>query len=181
MAKIAPVYFIYGNVENSDKEIAKLSSKIKIRLPLLGKSLAKIKNLHDLNSKTKEIKKIRIAGYPYFREMGWIRRFRGKDKRFVKKYGKEDRDARKFFSKLGKVGILLVHQPPFKILDTVGRDAPKNWQGKHAGSEIILSYIKRKQPGYVLCGHIHESHGERKIGKTKIINLGMQGYRVLEF
>ena len=80
------------------------------------------------------------------------------------------------------IDILLCHQPPYKILDTVGfKEAPKSWLGKHAGSKVILDYVKKKQPKLVLCGHIHEAKGMKKIGKTKVYNLGCSGsYQVID-
>ena len=59
--------------------------------------------------------------------------------------------------------------------------APKHWRGKHAGSKIILEYIKRKQPRYTFCGHIHEGEGSKMIGKTRVNNLGVCGYKIIEF
>ena len=71
---------------------------------------------------------------------------------------------------------------PYKILDKVAaKFAPKNWQGKYAGSKTILKYIKNKSPKYVFCGHIHEGKGIKKIGKTQVYNLGSGEYKILEF
>lgn len=179
LGKIAPTYFIYGNVEATDKEIKDLSKKIRLKLPLLGKNIKKLKNVYSLNEKIKSLKGISVAGCPYFIEKEWAMRFRNFD--YDKRHKKEDEDARRFFGKLGKVDILLVHQPPYGVLDKVSaKFAPKQWQGKHAGSHLILSYIKRKHPRFVICGHIHEARGEVRIGKTKIINLGMQQYKIIK-
>ncbi len=66
---------------------------------------------------------------------------------------------------------------PYGILDKVNGKfgAPKIWWGKHAGSKMILEYIKRYKPKYVFCGHIHEAVGKAKIGKTEVYNLGYNG------
>ncbi|MBI2672765.1 hypothetical protein HYX19_00745 [Candidatus Woesearchaeota archaeon] len=58
--------------------------------------------------------------------------------------------------------------------------APRHWHGKHAGSRLILDYIKRKQPKYSFCGHIHEAEGKKMIGKTQVYNLGVCGYKIVE-
>jgi Icc-related predicted phosphoesterase len=48
--------------------------------------------------------------------------------------------------------------------------------GEHLGSEAVLGAIEQKVPRLALCGHIHESWGERsRIGPTEVINLGPQG------
>jgi Icc-related predicted phosphoesterase len=70
--------------------------------------------------------------------------------------------------------IVISHSPPFGVLDKIT-------SGEHVGSEILLKAIKKYGPRLVLCGHIHESAGEKKMGKTKVINLGCCGsYMVLE-
>ena len=56
---------------------------------------------------------------------------------------------------------------------------PKDWIGKHAGSKVILDYIKKYQPKYVFCGHIHEGEGKAKIGKTEVYNLGVAGHKII--
>ncbi|MBI2046644.1 metallophosphoesterase [Candidatus Pacearchaeota archaeon] len=173
-------YFIYGNVEMTDSEIKKLSRKIKLKLPLLNKRIKKIKNVQNISGKIKNIERISIAGYGYFVEKDWVKRFIGNDKKYLKEHRKEDEKARKFFRKLKYIDILIVHQPPFNILDKVtAKYAPKRWKGKHAGSEIILNYIKREKPKYVICGHIHEGKGEKNIGRTKVINLGEGGFKLI--
>ena len=49
----------------------------------------------------------------------------------------------KWFSKQ-KIDILLHHQPPHGVLDKVTfKKAPKHWLGKHAGSKVILNFIKK--------------------------------------
>ncbi len=89
----------------------------------------------------------------------------------------ESKKAQGILKRFGKVDILVCHQPPYGILDKVNfPGVPKGWKGKHAGSKIILNYIKKYQPKYVFCGHIHEGEGiEDKIGKTKVIQVGRKG------
>lgn len=66
--------------------------------------------------------------------------------------------------------ILAVHTPP---LDTACDVIPG---GAHVGSASIRAIIEEFQPGYVLCGHIHECGGkEDTIGDSRIFNIGMLG------
>lgn len=179
--KIAPIYFVFGNVEIKDSEIKKENKKEKLNLPLIRGNIKKIKGLSHIGGKIKHIRGISIAGYDYFIENSWIKRFKDNDKKSLKENKKDNEKAKEFFKKLKKVDILLIHQPPYKILDKVTyKLAPKKWRGKYAGSDLILDYIKRKHPRYVICGHIHEAFGEKNIGKAKVINLGMRNYGILE-
>jgi Icc-related predicted phosphoesterase len=65
--------------------------------------------------------------------------------------------------------VLAVHSPPKGHVDVSGA-------GEHLGSEAVLRAVEQKRPRLALCGHIHESWGERsRIGPTAVINLGPQG------
>ena len=76
--------------------------------------------------------------------------------------------------KNNKDAIIISHSPPFGVLDKIT-------SGEHVGSEILLKAIEKHDPRLVLCGHIHEAKGEKKVGKTQIINLGCSGsYKILE-
>ncbi|MBQ9207640.1 MAG: metallophosphoesterase family protein [Treponema sp.] len=62
--------------------------------------------------------------------------------------------------------ILIMHNPP---KDT---ECDKLPNGVHVGSEKLRSYIEKRAPFLVVTGHIHESAGISKIGKTTVINPG---------
>jgi Icc-related predicted phosphoesterase len=89
--------------------------------------------------------------------------------------------AKKILNNFGFLDILVSHHPPYGYLDKVSSkyNPPKPWIGKHAGSKTILDYIKKYQPKYVFCGHIHEGEGKAKIGKTEVYNLGVAGHKII--
>ena len=181
LSEKAPVYFIYGNVEESDSDIRKLSRELRVKLPLFGESLKSMRNVYPINNKKVEVQGVNIAGLEYFVETGWVKRFAPDNKRRMKSAEKQTKVAGRFLQKLPYVDILVCHQPPYGVLDKVTAPfAPKHWQGKHAGSNLILSYIQRKHPGYVVCGHIHEGKGYKKIAGTKVYNLGLAGHKIIE-
>ncbi len=65
--------------------------------------------------------------------------------------------------------VLAVHSPPRGHVDTSSA-------GEHLGSVAVLDAIVAKEPRLALCGHIHESWGERsEIGPTEVVNLGPAG------
>jgi Icc-related predicted phosphoesterase len=66
-------------------------------------------------------------------------------------------------------GVLVVHSPPHGHVDASSA-------GDHLGSAAILEAIEAKQPRLAVCGHIHESWGERsRVGETEVVNLGPDG------
>ncbi len=65
-----------------------------------------------------------------------------------------------------KISLFITHAPPY------GTKADLLPSGEHAGSTSIRKIIEKYQPTLNVCGHIHESVGVDKIGKTKIVNPG---------
>lgn len=74
-----------------------------------------------------------------------------------------------------KITLFVTHAPPY------GTKADTLPSGDHAGSTSIRKIIEEYQPTLNLCGHIHESRGIDRIGKTTIVNPGelKQGYGCL--
>lgn len=69
----------------------------------------------------------------------------------------------KMVSRLEQYSVIVVHPPPFGMLDRVfGRF--------HAGSRILAAMISQHQPALCLCGHIHEDVGSGFIGETLVVN-----------
>lgn len=62
--------------------------------------------------------------------------------------------------------IAIMHNPP---KDT---DCDKISNGAHVGSPLLRDFIDKYQPLTVITGHIHESAGISKCGKTTVINPG---------
>ncbi|MFC6688739.1 metallophosphoesterase family protein [Jhaorihella thermophila] len=62
--------------------------------------------------------------------------------------------------------VLIVHSPPKGVADRTS-------QGASVGSTTIRAAIERLQPKLAVCGHIHDSWGQRgTIGATPVVNLG---------
>ena len=82
--------------------------------------------------------------------------------------------------------ILVVHPPPWGVLDQVlGRF--------HSGSKMVRDLVDKTRPQLLICGHIHEAAGTARIGDTLVVNcsvpktgqgmmieLGEQGEPVVE-
>ena len=71
--------------------------------------------------------------------------------------------------------ILVSHNPPFDTL------CDRLANGQHVGSTAVKEFIESEQPDLCICGHIHESRAQTKIGRTSIVNPGafMHGYYAL--
>ena len=65
--------------------------------------------------------------------------------------------------------IVISHNPP--KLEKVDSFAP----GMHAGSELFADFIQKKEPLFVLTGHIHEGTAIENAGRTLVMNPGSLG------
>lgn len=59
--------------------------------------------------------------------------------------------------------ILLVHGPPYGILDRTSKN-------QQVGCADLYKAIERVQPRLCVFGHIHESHGQMRLGNTLCVN-----------
>jgi len=182
LARYAPVYVVFGNVELSNKETRKESREIGLKLPFLKDALERISGVRIINNRLANFGGVRIGGLEYFLDTSWVKEFKPGDySDNFRQAARESAKARKVLSGFGKVDVLLCHQPPYGVLDRVTfKGAPKHWLGKHAGSRVVLDYIRKEQPKYVFCGHIHESAGKSKIGKSEVYNLGIAQTKLIE-
>ena len=65
--------------------------------------------------------------------------------------------------------MLVLHSPPHGHCD-------QSSAGDHLGSPALATAIEHIQPPLAVCGHIHESWGERsRISGSEIANLGPDG------
>ena len=74
--------------------------------------------------------------------------------------------ALKADDKRGPHMVLVAHSPPHaSACDRLGDGTP-------VGSTAVREFIERYHPDICLCGHIHESRAEDRIGHTHVINPG---------
>jgi len=74
--------------------------------------------------------------------------------------------------------VFVPHAPPH---DT---KLDRTFFGLHVGSHAVRQFIERRQPDVAICGHVHESRGTDRIGRTLIVNCGPAGkgcYAVVTF
>ena len=182
LSKFTPVYTIQGNVAIfTDFEAKEDSKKWRTKFPSTIKEIKKLGNVHLVKNRLRIINGLRIGFLEYFVDTCWVREFKPSYyRRNMKKAKKETDKARRVLKKFKNIDILICHQPPYGFLDKVGKMALRHWRGKHAGSKVILDYIRKTQPQYVFCGHIHEGKGMQKIGKTEVYNLGVAGYKIFK-
>ncbi len=73
--------------------------------------------------------------------------------------------------------LMVCHTPPLNTATDRLHD------GQHVGSPAVRAFIEEHQPEVCLTGHIHESAGVDRIGRTTVVNPGALrdgGYVVLD-
>ena len=182
-SKIASTYSILGNVGMDmiyDSKVRKEEKTYGVKLPSMRQGMNKIKDFYFVRNVIRNIGGLRIGFLEYFEDICWYKEYNDKDKSKIADAKKQTKKAKRILKNFGRLDILVCHQPPYGYLDKTNSPlAPKNWRGKHAGSKVILDYIRKYKPKYVFCGHIHEGEGIAKIGQTIVYNLGVAGHKII--
>jgi Icc-related predicted phosphoesterase len=66
----------------------------------------------------------------------------------------------------GRSLVVVSHTPP------KGTKVDRAFSAIHAGSASLRTFIEKRKPNIVFCGHIHEAKGVDRIGDTIIVNPG---------
>ena len=85
-------------------------------------------------------------------------------------WNKTEAEIEEILSKHGRHKIVASHAPPRGLLD-----------GNNYGVSAYRRYIKRFQPEYWFCGHIHEDHGEAATDGCLIFNVCAQNREYTKF
>jgi len=183
LSKFAPAYSIAGNVVILTKsDVKKINKKHGVKIPSTKSCIDRMDNVKIVKNRLRLLNGLKIGFLEYFNDICWFKEFKPRDyRKSIQISKKETNRVRKILNNFGKMDVLVCHQPPYGILDKVSSkyNPPSDCIGKHAGSKIILDYIKKHQPRYVFCGHIHEGEGMKRIGRTEVYNLGVAGYKIL--
>jgi len=71
-----------------------------------------------------------------------------------------------------KITLFLFHDPPIDTTLDLVNNPQSPLDGKHVGDQIIRDFIERYKPDLSICGHMHETQGYDKVGKSLVINAG---------
>lgn len=80
----------------------------------------------------------------------------------------DEEEASRLLASCPAGAVLVSHSPPHGLVDRS--------KGRHLGSTAVLAAIERVRPRLVVCGHIHDSWGERaETDGTLVVNAGPAG------
>lgn len=142
--------------------------------------LKKLKNFKDITYKQIKINKVNFVGFGGYMDIeAYLDKkvfpeSAEKDKYFAR-LNRLQSSRKQLFKRLKKIKgekIFVFHYPPLGAFDIIRdkKDNPMN--GKSSGVRFFRDAINKYKPKLVLCGHMHEYQGIKKIGSTLIVNPG---------
>lgn len=155
-----PIFLVIGNADYGNA--IEHSEYAPFKLPYKIESECKNSdNVYHMDLRIKRVEKISIIGFGSSRSFGFKGEIKNAEKKLIK-----------LFKSAKQPNIFLVHEPPYGTkLDIVGyKKSPR--YGEHVGDKIVREMIERFQPELCVCGHMHETKGKEKIGKTLVVNAG---------
>ncbi len=186
-----PVFTVLGNIDwpMPDDVTEYVSSNVKSKTKNNNPSFDRKENFSKIILKYKNIK---IIDYSYAEFQDYIfigmrghsfpghvksknfRIHRKKLDKLFKKFREENKDKKLIF---------ISHNVPYntKLDKITSKKADKRVKGKHYGSKLARRIIDFYQPVLAIGGHIHESKGVQKLGKTLVVNPGAahEGYGMI--
>ncbi|MDD9954247.1 MAG: metallophosphoesterase [Candidatus Woesearchaeota archaeon] len=169
-----PVFFIFGNHDNDWHK-----HPYSRRTPLKKNTtfLKKCKNLLSINYRTRVYNGIRLLGFGGHMDVDTNT---GREARTRKA-----RARKKLFSLFtpNRETIFVVHYPPKGVFDVI-KNKKNPFNRTSVGVRAFTAAIKRFKPNVVLCGHMHEYQGKKKLHGVPVINPGSADegkYAILEY
>lgn len=174
-----PVILVFGNTDDEwySHPYYKRQKAKKKALNYL-KKLKNIKVITYGKTKFKDFDFFGAGGYMDIEVYYKKETFKTKSERDnIKKKIKINKKMReRFFKLLKKVDnkrekIFVYHFPPHGIFDII-KDKKNPMDGESAGVKYFSEAIKKYRPKLVLCGHMHEYRGMKKLYGVPVINSG---------
>ena len=180
------VLFVMGNGDDGwyNYPFAKKTTiNYKLRIKKKNKRFLKsLNNFIDLNYKNKKWKNFNLIGFGGYMDIEAF--FKGdfirKRPDLLRARQSRMKEGRIYlfnlFTKIDKRldTLLILHYPPKRVFDII-RDKKSTLNGKSAGVRFFTEAIKKYKPFLVLCGHMHEYQGIKRLYGVPVVNPGDAG------
>lgn len=167
-----PGFFVFGN---GDDEWYKYPFSKKILRAKKNKLnfLRKIKNIKEMTYRIRNYNGISFLGFGGYMDATANESHRDKEwqERVNKRHNKAKKKMESLIKRLNKKSIFILHYPPTGIFDKI-LDKKNPFYGGSTGIDFFRKAIIRKKPFLVLCGHMHEYQGKKKLGSSLVVNPG---------
>ena len=173
-----PVFLIFGN--GDDEWYYYKFGKTKFSIKKSNKNfLRKLKNIKDITYGNAKFNKINLTGFGGYMD---IDSFFDREEwsetdcvAYIRRILRRKRSERDLFERLRGVKgrkIFIFHYPPKGIFDIIKSEKKNPMNGKSAGIDFFRKAVEKYKPELVICGHMHEYRGIKKIGRSLVVNPG---------
>ncbi|MEI6731183.1 MAG: metallophosphoesterase [archaeon] len=136
----------------------------------------KLKNLNNITYGYMRQKGINFVGFGGYMDVSanWKNTRSKEEMERAKKMLVRVNKTKRLLSRLmkkGKPEILVLHYPPKGVFDII-HDKSNPYNGKSAGIDMFRQAVLKYKPRLVLCGHMHEYQGAKRLGKSLVVNPG---------
>lgn len=140
------------------------------------KFVRKLRNFNDITYGYMRHRGINFVGFGGYMDVSanWINSRTKEQKMRMKSMLKRVDKCRKLLFKMMRhvhPEILVLHYPPKGVFDII-HDKKNPYNGKSAGIEMFREAILKHKPRLVLCGHMHEYQGAKRLGRSLVVNPG---------
>jgi uncharacterized protein len=174
-----PIISVFGNTDPEwytyigDPHSQRVDKKAK-------EHIKKLKNFKDITYGKKKLFGINFIGFGGYMDIeAYFKKstFNAEKEEVEARIEGHNKVKKKFFNFLKKnkdqkgEKIFLFHYPPFGVFDII-KDKENPMDGKSAGVKFYSEAIKKYKPKLVLCGHMDEYQGIKKLYGVPVINPG---------
>jgi Icc-related predicted phosphoesterase len=167
-----PGFFVFGNGDDEWYNYP-FSKKILQAKKRNLNFLKKIRNIKDITYGVKNYGEISFLGFGGYMDATANNRVR--TKKWQRAVDKRNNKAKKkmdyLIKQVRRKSIFILHYPPKGIFDKI-IDKKNPFHGGSTGIDFFRKAIIRKRPILVLCGHMHEYQGVRRLNGIPVINPG---------
>jgi len=167
-----PGFFVFGNGDDGWHNYPFANKLFKAEKRSLN-FLKKIRNIKEMTYGVKKYKGISFLGFGGYMDSTANNKLRDKkwQKEVDKRNGRAQKKMNSLIKKIGEKSIFILHYPPKGIFDKI-IDKKNALHGKRVGIDFFRKEILKKKPFLVLCGHMHEYTGKKRLGNSTVVNPG---------
>lgn len=173
-----PVFLVFGNGDDEWYRYKFGKTKFSVKKSN-RKFLENLKNLKDINYGNVRFKNINFIGFggymdidSFFDKEEWSEADYGANHRRILRRKRSEKDLFKRLKKAKGRKIFIFHYPPKGVFDIIKGEKNNPMNGKSAGIGFFREAIKKYYPELVICGHMHEYRGIKRMGKSFVLNPG---------
>ncbi len=174
-----PVALIFGNTD--DGWYTYIGDSIRARREEKeGKHLKRLKNIKDITYGKRKLLGFNFIGFGGYMDIeAFFKKstFKSENENIPARKKRHKKVRKKFFDLLKRANkqkgekIFVFHYPPFGIFDIIrNKDNPMDKES--AGVKFYNEAIKKYKPRLVICGHMEEYQGMKKLYGVPVINPG---------